>query len=86
VEFDASVPSEYRINVAVYGITSQDARHSETSGDIEARSGAEMPNQDDEEDYSFRVQKTHTGLHDLLDWYATQSQSFPVWGQHILTD
>jgi hypothetical protein len=65
VEFDASVPREYRLHVAVDEITSQDARHGETSGDIEAHSDTKMPNLYDEDNYSFRVKKTPTGIHDF---------------------
>jgi hypothetical protein len=68
VEFDASVPGEKRPHVAVNEITSQVARHGETSGDIEAHLGAKMPNLDYEDNYSFRVQKTPTSVHDFWDW------------------
>jgi hypothetical protein len=67
VKFDSSVPKEYRFHVAVDEITSQDARNGDTSGDIAPYSGAKIPNLNDEDNNSFRVQKTPTGVHDFLD-------------------
>jgi hypothetical protein len=72
MEFYASMPRYCSLNVSFYYITSQDARHGETSGDIEAQSGADIPNLDNDDIYPFTMQNTPTGFHDLRNWYITQ--------------